>query len=87
MQYSTSCFKQFLAHQQNDFSTQYLHTIFEKLLKDDLTTDNEEGLLLELLKAHNQKEENIRIGEVLVSFGAINREDMESELKQFHELA
>ncbi|MCA9405007.1 MAG: hemerythrin domain-containing protein [Candidatus Omnitrophica bacterium] len=37
----------------------YLQTISEKLLKDDLTTDNEEELLIDLLTAHNQKEENI----------------------------
>ena len=37
-----------------------------------------------LLKMQNEK--HIRIGEVLVLFGAISRENMESELKCFHEL-
>lgn len=38
---------------------QHLHAIHEKLLKDDLNTDQEEESLLETLQAHNQKEESI----------------------------
>ena len=37
-----------------------------------------------LLKMQNGS--HVRIGEVLVLFGAIRREDMESELKRFYEL-
>lgn len=37
----------------------YLKEICAKVEQNDLATDSEEQLLLDLLKAHNQKEENI----------------------------
>jgi hypothetical protein len=43
------------------------------LSKDDV------GTLLDM-----QKEKHIQIGEVLVLFGAVSREDMEEALKEFH---
>jgi hypothetical protein len=45
------------------------------LSKDDV------GTLLDV-----QKEKHVRIGEVLVLFGAVSREDMEETLKEFHGL-
>lgn len=57
---------------------QYLQAIYEKLLKDDFNTDQEEESLLETLQAHNQKEEGI-------IYPAIDRIASEEETKHIFE--